>query len=77
MVIDGRGKGFREPYDALERLLTREACLLGDSVEVLVDREAHARKINVLAVMAGYETALEPAEGYWVLRVDTRTKRCF
>ena len=77
MVIDGRGKGFREPYDTLERILTQEGCLLDECVEVLVDREAHARKINILAVMAGYETSLERGEKYWILRVDTRRRRCF
>lgn len=76
MIIDGRGKDDSVPYDELEKLITRDACLLEDKIEVLVDREGLAKKINILATLAGYDTKILPREGYWVLGVDVSRRRC-
>jgi len=76
LLIDGRGEDESVPYERLRTLITQEACLLSDFIEVLVDRESSAKKINILASLAGYETSIEKREGHWALKVDTRHRRC-
>ena len=76
MLIDGRGEDESLPYERLKTLITQDACLLGDLIEVLVDRETSAKKINILASLAGYGTVIEQREGYWALKVDTSHRQC-
>ncbi len=76
MIIDGRGADVSAPYDQVERLLTQDGCLLEDHIEVWVDSESAAKKINVLATLAGYDTVTEEAKDGWVLKIDTGKRRC-
>jgi hypothetical protein len=76
MELDGRGEHYTTAYNRLEDLITKEGCLLGDSIVVLVDQESSAKKINILAVLAGYDTVIEERKNHWALVVDTRHRRC-
>ncbi len=76
MLIDGRGEDESISYEKLKALITEDACLLNDLVEVLVDRESSAKKINILASLAGYDTVIEHRDGHWALKVDTSHRRC-
>jgi hypothetical protein len=76
MIIDGRGQEYSEPYEKLKSIITKEACLLETAIEVLVDSEHSAKRINVLATLAGYETEITQSGDTWTLRVDTSHRRC-
>ena len=76
MIIDGRGTDISVPYEEFKRIITEDGCCLGDSIEILVDSEVSAKKINILATLAGYDTTIVPREDFWTLRVDTRHRRC-
>ncbi len=76
MIINGRGMDDSIPYERLKALLTQEGCLLEDEIEVRVDRKKSAERIKVLAALIGYETALKEASEGWILKVDTRKRRC-
>lgn len=76
MKIDGRGEHYSVAYNRLEDLITKEGCLLGDTIEILVDQESSARKIDILASLTGYDTVIEQREDHWVLIVDTSHRRC-
>ncbi len=76
MQIDGRGQDVSIPYERLKHLLTKEGCLLEDVIEILVDTEGSAKKINVLASVVGYETTIRQTADCWSLRVDTSRRRC-
>ncbi|NOY52250.1 MAG: hypothetical protein GXP58_01350 [Deltaproteobacteria bacterium] len=64
------------PYGKLESLLTKEGCILEDEIGVRVDRKKSAERIRILATLIGYETVLEEEEKGWLLKVDTRKRRC-
>ena len=76
MIIDGRGLDDSIPYEKLKALLTKEGCMLEDEIEVRVDRKISAERIKVLTTLIGYETALQEEGEGWVLKVDTRQRRC-
>ncbi len=76
ILIDGRGVDDSIPYEKLESLLTKEGCILEDEIEVRVDRKKSAERIRVLAALTGYETVLQEGEEGWLLKVDTRKRRC-
>ncbi len=76
MQIDGRGQDVSVSYERLKHVLTKEGCTLEDFIEVLVDSEGSAKKINVLASLVGYETTISRTTDGWSLRVDTRRRRC-
>ncbi len=76
MVIDGRGQEVSVPYEKFKRIITEDACCLGEAIEILVDSETSAKKINILATLAGYDTTIAAKKDFWTLRVDTRHRRC-
>lgn len=78
MIIDGKGMDDSIPYEKIKALLTREGCLLEDEIEVRLDRKKSAERIKILTTLIGYETAIieEEGGGGWVLRVNTRKRRC-
>jgi len=76
MIIDGRGMDDSIPYEKLKALLTREGCLIEDEIEVRVDRKKSAERIKILTALIGYETTINKEGEGWILKVDTRKRRC-
>lgn len=76
MLIDGRGIDFSEPYERLKALITTDACTLDDTIEVWVDQEISAKKMNVLVALVGYNAVIEQRGEHWILRIDGSHRRC-